>query len=121
MSDGVSYTSTKPLEEFEINKKNKPSDLISRQDAKDTVVDTFHAVVKKENIYISAIITAIVQEIGKLPSAQKTGKWVATDKGLKVTRYECSECKREVVDDTGYDVVNDYPYCHCGARMEREV
>ena len=48
---------------------------------------------------------------------QKTGKWIVKEKGLKVTIYECSECKRHVMDDTGYDVVKDYPYCHCGARM----
>lgn len=51
---------------------------------------------------------------------QKTGHWIVKEKGLKVTIYECSECKRHVMDDTGYDVVKDYPYCHCGARMVGE-
>ena len=49
---------------------------------------------------------------------QKTGKWIKIAEGLKVTEYKCSECGRFVKDDTGYDVVKDYPYCHCGARME---
>ena len=50
---------------------------------------------------------------------QKTGKWIKIAEGLKVTEYKCSECGRFVRDDTGYDVVKDYQFCHCGARMER--
>lgn len=48
------------------------------------------------------------------------GKWVATEKGLRVTKYECSKCKRLVIDDTGYDVTKDFPFCHCGADMRGE-
>lgn len=48
----------------------------------------------------------------------KTGRWITVNKGLKVTSYKCSECGRTVGDDTGYDVTKDYPYCHCGAKME---
>lgn len=58
------------------------------------------------------------QTILNMPSAQKTGKWIATEKGLFATAYECSKCKRRVIDDTGYDVAKDYPFCHCGAKME---
>lgn len=50
----------------------------------------------------------------------KTGRWITVNKGLKVTSYKCSECGRTVGDDTGYDVTKDYPYCHCGAKMEAE-
>lgn len=53
-------------------------------------------------------------------SAQKTGKWILKGKGSIVSEYECSECKRVVIDDTEYDVCRDYPYCNCGARMECE-
>ena len=48
------------------------------------------------------------------------GKWVEYEKGMIVTSYECSLCGRVVMDDTGYDVVKDYPYCNCGAKMEVE-
>jgi hypothetical protein len=51
---------------------------------------------------------------------QKKGKWIVTEKGLLVTKYECSKCKRCVIDDTGYDVAKDYPFCHCGADMRGE-
>lgn len=51
---------------------------------------------------------------------KKMGKWITMEKGLLVTIYECSECKRHVIDDTGYDVAKDYPFCHCGAKMEEE-
>lgn len=49
---------------------------------------------------------------------QKTGRWITVAKGLIVTSYKCSECGRTVGDDTGYDVTKDYPYCHCGAKMQ---
>ena len=50
----------------------------------------------------------------------KRGRWIVKDKGIIVTSYCCSECGRVVRDDTGYDVAIDYPYCHCGAKMESE-
>ena len=55
-----------------------------------------------------------------LQSAQlerKKGKWVEKEKGIHVTSYRCSECGRTVMDDTGYDVSVDYPFCNCGADM----
>lgn len=51
-------------------------------------------------------------------SEPKRGKWIVQDKGLKTTSYHCSECGRFIMDDTGYDVIIDYPYCNCGAKME---
>lgn len=48
----------------------------------------------------------------------KHGKWIVQDKGIIVTSYRCSECGRVVRDDTWYDVTVDYPYCHCGAKMD---
>lgn len=54
----------------------------------------------------------------------KTGHWIL--KRLSPTRlcgehlkeYECSECYREI-RCTASQLVN-YPYCHCGAKMESE-
>ena len=48
----------------------------------------------------------------------KHGRWIEDEKGAKVTAYKCSECGRVVWDDTGYDVSKDFPYCHCGAKMD---
>ena len=87
------------------------SDLISRQ-----------AAIEIANGYCHP--ANIAKELEKLPSAEperkKEGKWIEIEKGIKVTRYKCSECGRSVMDDTGYDVSADYPFCHCGARMEGE-
>lgn len=45
------------------------------------------------------------------------GEWIETQRGIHVTDYKCSCCGRTVRDDTGYNVANDYPFCHCGADM----
>lgn len=47
-----------------------------------------------------------------------TADWVESMIGLHVTAYKCSKCGRVVMDDTGYDVVKDYPYCNCGAKIK---
>ena len=51
---------------------------------------------------------------------RKKGKWIEEEKGIHVTSYRCSECGRTVMDDTGYDVSKDYPFCNCGADMRGE-
>ena len=48
----------------------------------------------------------------------KIGYWIPKDVG-QVTSYHCSICGRFILDDTGYDVVEDYPYCNCGAKMDK--
>ena len=62
-----------------------------------------------------------IRAINNLPPVTpkpKTGKWIEELRGIMVTAYRCSECGRFVRDDTGYDVAKDYPFCHCGAKME---
>ena len=63
------------------------------------------------------VIRATVEEV-KANFTPKTGRWIEQEKGIHLTKYRCSECGRVVWDDVGYDVCRDYPYCHCGARME---
>ena len=88
-------------------------DLISRQ-------DTIREIVQKAsesfwNIEATGNIIYILQH---MPSAQpKKGRWIEYEKGIKITSYKCSECGRIVRDDTGYEVSEDYPFCHCGADM----
>lgn len=48
---------------------------------------------------------------------RKKGKWILTEKGAVVSLYECSICGRSIINDTGYVVYKDYPFCHCGADM----
>ena len=65
------------------------------------------------------------RQINELPSVtQKSGKWILKrtfptklyDEYLN--EYKCSECYREI-RCTESQLVN-YPYCHCGAKMESE-
>lgn len=63
------------------------------------------------------LILKTIQGMPPVTPAEKIGKWVTVNKSFKVTIYKCSECGRIVRDDTGYDVIKDYPYCHCGAKM----
>lgn len=62
-----------------------------------------------------------VDTIKNMPPVQpkpKMGHWIhrsTDDYGGITTWYECSECGRAVADI--YHVYDEYPYCHCGARM----
>ena len=51
-------------------------------------------------------------------SEQKNGKWIPI---LSYNNtYKCSECGRLLTNITNgkNSVIKDYPYCHCGAKME---
>ena len=65
----------------------------------------------------------ILERIDNQPPAQperKTGKWILVEESIKIAAYKCSECGRTVWTDKGYDVMKDYPFCHCGAEMRGE-
>lgn len=53
---------------------------------------------------------------------EKTGHWMidedSTDRFFAT--YECSCCKRAIIvpHDAMKAVYKDYPYCHCGAKMQ---
>ena len=58
----------------------------------------------------------------------KIGKWILIDKEL--SRYKCSECgeviklykKSEILNLEKDEILSDYPFSHCGAKMtESEV
>lgn len=49
---------------------------------------------------------------------RKTGKWIeSTGYDCRDHFYSCSECGRHINLICGAKL-SDYPYCHCGARME---
>lgn len=79
-------------------------DAISRQ----AVLNEFYDM---ENLY---------ERIKQLPSVtQKSGKWLVDLQTATEDYYICSECGRKI--HLLYpDTISNYPYCHCGARMERE-
>lgn len=71
--------------------------------------------------YVDAGISIAIGKVLDAPTIEpkrKTGKWIEEQRGIKVTLYKCSECGRTVMDDTGYDVAKDFPFCHCGAKMD---
>lgn len=51
-------------------------------------------------------------------TVNKTGKWIRL-KGYddRDNFYTCSECGRAINVICG-ETLDDYPYCHCGAKME---
>ena len=68
-------------------------------------------------------VVDICEAINDAPTIEperKKGKWILVEESIKVAAYKCSECGRNVWNDMGYDVVKDYPFCHCGADMRGE-
>lgn len=52
-----------------------------------------------------------------LDKEHKSAHWIRQKSMHGYTHsYECSECGRVVYEET--DDLSDYPYCHCGCRME---
>lgn len=62
--------------------------------------------------------------IGLLPSVTSQepikGHWVKEESpfGWDEHSYQCSECGRSIHLDTEMEDLDDYPYCHCGAKMQ---
>ena len=65
---------------------------------------------------------------------ERIATWVLTDtRGLCVHTFTCSECRRTVtatkhfnseghydMPTTVKELMEDYPYCHCGAKMNKD-
>ena len=95
-------------------------DCISRKEvlALKTLVDTMTG-------WSGYMIDAL--DVEQLPSIQpkpNTGHWVIIEAKTDWydAAYKCSCCGREII--TPYELIdnlyNDYPDCHCGAKMESE-
>lgn len=66
--------------------------------------------------------------IAKQPTIEaepvRHGKWIAAKIDATETKFQCSECGREVKCGNDYfmkptkHVNASYPYCHCGAKMD---
>lgn len=64
---------------------------------------------------------------GKPYEERKTSRWKLTDSRNSYTVYECEKCGRDITvfhrfcgEPSVADVTVEYPYCHCGAKMEVE-
>lgn len=58
--------------------------------------------------------------IKALEQKSKTGHWIKEKSifGWDGHSYQCSECGRSIHLDTEMEDLEDYPYCHCGAKMQ---
>ena len=63
----------------------------------------------------------IRDELKRVPAADVApvirGTWQLLRHDKYSDVYQCSQCGRKVSLTHGRDVVEHYPYCHCGARM----
>lgn len=75
---------------------------------------------KGSHLITDCKLEAFLHDLPSVQPKRKTGKWILVKEYIKIAVYKCSECGRSVWDDKGYDVVKDYPYCHCGADMRGE-
>ena len=50
---------------------------------------------------------------------RKTATWIKEESPFGWDRhsYQCSKCGRSIHLDVEVEDLNDYPYCHCGAKM----
>lgn len=84
---------------------------------KKIVIDNYF---KKECDVNTSIKEAFIKgfELGLKKSAPqlKIGKWIIIDDCEKFIA-KCSECGR--IEDSR--MINEYPYCHCGAKMQKGV
>lgn len=74
----------------------------------------------KSRVYeITNCISMVVNEPPVTPQ-QKTGHWIKeqTIHGWDGYSYQCSECGRSIHIDIDVENLSDYPYCHCGAKMQ---
>lgn len=65
----------------------------------------------------------IKEAINSIPTVEpKVGKWIRITQGLVVEKYACSVCGRIIEDGESEALLFiKYPYCHCGAKMERKI
>ena len=69
-------------------------------------------------IRASAMVIQMIDDAPTVQPERKTGRWIEM---LSTNHtYKCSECGRLLVNitDGKNKVAKNYPYCHCGAKME---
>ena len=71
--------------------------------------------------YMSALADVVkeVKAIKSLEQEPKIGHWIKEESiwGWDGKSYQCSACGRSIHLDTDIEDLEDYPYCHCGAKM----
>lgn len=84
----------------------------------------------KYPLSFSSGIFASADELKKLPAADvapvRHGRWLFVTAGQMTSAWCCSECGRTVVITCDEELrqsklEKEYPFCHCGAKMDLEV
>ena len=71
------------------------------------------------HIIVSDLCRDTANLLEELEQEPKSGKWLIDLQTATEDYYVCSECGRRI--HLLYpDVIGNYPYCHCGVRMESE-
>lgn len=88
-------------------------DAISRKEVRDTIFRECSG----EKLDIDFAKVLLLQR--KIPKPKK-GYWIKEESlcGWDGHSYQCSECGRSIHLDTEMEDLEDYPYCHCGAKMQ---
>lgn len=100
-------------------------DLISRSALKEVITANHYLLSARNNsIDYGMFTTGIMQAIDHAPAVTpKQGEWIMQRHDLDGCFYTCSNCGRMIrvplfIDDPeDNETLEDYPYCHCGAKM----
>lgn len=114
-------TAIKALEQTELNpsynsvkSELKPSeDCISRAYI-EPIIEELENICVNGDEYILSLLSDIKNAPSVTPKT-KIGHWIIID-DCEYFIAECSECGR--IEDSR--MISEYPYCHCGAKMEVE-
>lgn len=94
-------------------------ELIDRQALKNHLYQSQAEAFKRSEWYVAGAIQSFINLLDKQPTIEpevRHGRWIVTDDCEKFTA-KCSVCGR--IEDSR--LIADYPYCHCGARMDEDV
>ena len=91
-------------------------DCISRQAVLDIAKSS------KSNWIDNSVLFKRVNELPSATPQPKVGHWIKEKSlnGWDSHSYQCSVCGRSIHLDTEIETLDDYSYCHCGAKMEEE-
>lgn len=61
-----------------------------------------------------------LKQLRETEPQSKIGRWIEEKSlhGWDGKSYQCSECGRSIHLDSEVEDLDDYPYCHCGAKMQ---
>lgn len=78
----------------------------------------------------AGVIGRVLQRVDEVPTVEaepvRYGRWIPVEARVDDTVFVCSECNREIeVGNASFRMpakrpAKDYPYCHCGAKMDWE-